>query len=348
MSKQAASAVEINPPVWINLLIGGRCRLHCPFCFAWQHDAPELSGETWARFLERLGGWLPGRPVTMSGGEPLLHPDIERIVRAASAAGLLPSLSTAGEPLDGPMALALPDWPLHSLTVSIDGLAATHDRLRGKKGLFRQTLNALDYLKEKRPEVRTTTVSVICAANVDELPALVDFLLDKPQIDAVTFQAIIFQAGADAVWRGGDEHRLWPPADKALAFLDWLERRRGTTTKIGNSPAQTALWRSYFEAPGDLPGRTDFCHVGYYNLTVKSDGGVYLCDFHEPIGNIADGHPRVIWQSETARAAREAMTSCGLYCNYLINCAFEDRHLAVLSPEEQDAYRRAVGKSPAG
>jgi MoaA/NifB/PqqE/SkfB family radical SAM enzyme len=277
----------------------------------------------------------------------LHHPEIERIIRAAADAGLKVNVSTSGEPLDDALVRAFPTWPVHGVALSLDGPEAIHDRLRGRTGLFRRSLDALDYFKEVRPDLRTTTAAVIGRATLPGLRELTEFLIAKPQIDRVYFQAIMV-FGETERWAAPDTLPDWPETGEVLAFLDWLGARRETAPKLVNSAAQVALWRRYFTAPAGLFDAVDACHVGRYTLTVKSDGAASLCDLHEPIGNVARANVRALWESAAARSLRERMNACRLPCIYLVNCSFEDLHLDALTEAEHAAYLRATRAFVAG
>ena len=77
----------------------GGCNFRCPFC----HNAPlvlpgqiahDSSAEEVLRFLKKRVGVLDG--VAVTGGEPLLHPDIDGFLREIKAMGFLIKLDTNG------------------------------------------------------------------------------------------------------------------------------------------------------------------------------------------------------------------------------------------------------------
>ena len=96
------------------------------------------------RELQELGVcWLG-----LTGGEPLLNPDIARIV-AAAADGCAVKLFTTGSTLTREKALALKQAGLFSVSVSLDHWqAGIHDRNRGLEGAFATALQALRIFKE--------------------------------------------------------------------------------------------------------------------------------------------------------------------------------------------------------
>jgi MoaA/NifB/PqqE/SkfB family radical SAM enzyme len=314
----------LPPPRYLNLLVGGRCDLRCPCCASWRQTTPETPGKAWARAMREIAAWLPGAAVTISGGEPLLHADIAAITRAAGEAGLAVNLSTSGQPLDDALVEELANWPLNGVTFSLDGFEATHDRWRGAPGLHRRATGWIERLKELRPALRTTAALVIRRDNLDELAAFTDWLLAKPEIDHLYFQAVAAQRGLFP--NGVDPRKMpWAPApERAAKFLVWLAARRETTKKIENSARQLALWRECFRDPAGVWAALGACRVGELALTILADGGVSLCCFEDAFARLGDAPLPELWRSPAADAVRRRMRACRQICNYVINCGCED------------------------
>jgi pyruvate formate lyase activating enzyme len=94
----------------------GGCTFRCPYC----HNAglvlrpetiPSMAVDYFLSYLDGRKGWLEA--VCLSGGEPLLHEDIEDILRVVRERGLLVKLDTNGsfpDRLEGLLAAGLLDW----------------------------------------------------------------------------------------------------------------------------------------------------------------------------------------------------------------------------------------------
>lgn len=329
---------NISPPVFLNVLVGGRCNLKCRFCPIWQNPSDEMEAEDWARFFADLGRWLPGRNLTLSGGEPLVHPGIERIVKSSFDAGFLVGLCTSGDTFDVKTIKTIAKWPLEGLTISIDGFENTHDYLRSRKGLYKSIMGFLDYLKDLNHNIRIVTSTVINRKNLNELREFSLMLLEKPQIDSISFQAITSNSGSHQVWSPPDRMALFPNANQADYFLDWLTQQRRKTDKIKNSLRQIAVWKNYFRASDQVRKLMPTCNIGNYTLTVSPSGNVRLCDFFNAIGNVKEENVKDIWYGKRAELMRNKMHACDHFCNFLINCGFEDFHLRLLSKKEREEY----------
>lgn len=80
--------------------------------------------------------------VAVTGGEPLLHPEIERIVKGLVSQARFVYLCTNGILLRQSLNKFAPS-PAFSFNVHLDGLADTHDRLTGRRGAFDQAIDAI-------------------------------------------------------------------------------------------------------------------------------------------------------------------------------------------------------------
>jgi MoaA/NifB/PqqE/SkfB family radical SAM enzyme len=122
------------------LLVNRGCNLRCSFCDLWEGKERLPLAQAEALFDEAVA--IGTRTVVLTGGEPTLHPDLPAIVRAARRRGLAVNVTTNGTTLDRHYE-TLRDAGVDSLSVSIDGLPATHDRIRGQDGAHARTWKQL-------------------------------------------------------------------------------------------------------------------------------------------------------------------------------------------------------------
>jgi MoaA/NifB/PqqE/SkfB family radical SAM enzyme len=115
-----------------------RCNLACAHCYLDASDRAsrdELTGDEARTFIADAAAM--GSPVLLlSGGEPLMRPDVFELGRFAIAQGLRVVLSTNGTLITAEVARQIADAGFSYAGVSIDGLPAVHDALRRKAGAF--------------------------------------------------------------------------------------------------------------------------------------------------------------------------------------------------------------------
>ena len=130
-----------SKPRTMLLLVNRGCNLRCSFCDLW--DRPDrVSLEALLPVLDDAAA-IGTRTLVITGGEPFLHKELFAIVAAARDRGMGVNITTNGTLVDRRWA-ELVSSGVSSLSISIDGLPETHDRLRGKAGAFAESWAALE------------------------------------------------------------------------------------------------------------------------------------------------------------------------------------------------------------
>lgn len=114
-------AMQLNLPYALTAEVTHRCPLHCPYCsnpIELQRRENELSTKTWQQVLQQAG-YLGVAQVHFTGGEPLLRPDLEQLVRHAREAGLYVNLITSGVGLTEARIRQLAEAGIDSVQLSV-------------------------------------------------------------------------------------------------------------------------------------------------------------------------------------------------------------------------------------
>jgi MoaA/NifB/PqqE/SkfB family radical SAM enzyme/SAM-dependent methyltransferase len=165
-------SIERIAELWFHLT--DRCNMACSHClFA---SSPGDGRELPLDRVLAIGAEAYGigcRLFALTGGEPLVHPHIERIVRELLGhEGAHVAMLTNALVLRPFLERLAPDPAFFHLQISLDGLSVHHDRIRGK-GAFETLLPTLQWLKrEGRPYTLSMCVN---DANVHEMPDVIDF-----------------------------------------------------------------------------------------------------------------------------------------------------------------------------
>jgi radical SAM protein with 4Fe4S-binding SPASM domain len=148
-----------------------RCNLACQHCGSRAGPArpDELSTEE-ALDLVRQLAQVGIREVSLIGGEAFLRKDWLSIAGAVRAAGMTPTMVTGGFGITPAMAGRMREAGIELVSVSVDGLEATHDLLRGRQGSWRQCFQTLSHLQGAGITVAANTQ--LNRLSMPELPLL--------------------------------------------------------------------------------------------------------------------------------------------------------------------------------
>ena len=170
---------------------GRRCNLRCRHCYSQSRDqayADELNHEEGVRLLDDLAGF--GVPVVLfSGGEPLLRPDIFKLIAHAAGRKLRAVVSTNGTRITPELALRLREAGLSYVGISLDGLEPTNDRFRGVPGAFQQALAGVRYCIAAG--VKVGLRFTMTRDNIADVGGIFD-LLEREGIPRVCFYHLVY------------------------------------------------------------------------------------------------------------------------------------------------------------
>jgi len=166
-----------GPVVIWNLI--RRCNLTCKHCYALSadHDYPgELSTAEVFATMDDLHAFGV-RALILSGGEPLLRPDLFEIAARARRMGFYVGLSSNGTLIDADMAARVAGAGFDYVGISLDGLRETHDRFRRMQGAFDRSLAAIRLLG--RHDVKVGLRFTMTSLNAHDLPAMLVLMRDE-------------------------------------------------------------------------------------------------------------------------------------------------------------------------
>ncbi len=163
-----------GPVVIWNLI--RRCNLACQHCYSISADhdfSGELSTDEVYRVMDDLRGFRV--PVLiLSGGEPLLRPDIFEISARARELGFYVGLSTNGTLIDERNIDKIEAAGYDYVGISLDGIGATHDKFRRCDGAFERSLHAVRLCRARG--IKVGLRFTLTQDNAVELPDLLELL----------------------------------------------------------------------------------------------------------------------------------------------------------------------------
>lgn len=277
-----------GPVVIWNLI--RRCNLTCKHCYSISADVDfpgELNTQQVFNTMDDLKSF--GVPVLiLSGGEPLLRPDIFSIAKRAKQQGFYVGLSSNGTLITEDNIGAIADAGFNYVGVSLDGLEVNHDKFRRKQGAFKASMHGIGLCKEKGIKVGIRTT--LNQNNLEDLPALLD-LMDEYNLDKFYLSHLNY-SGRGKRHRGEDAYFQATRAAMDLLFeRAWLDAEKGGSKEFvtGNNDAdavymlQWAAQRFPAEAVENL--RQHLINWG------GNSSGVNIAN----IDNLGTVHPDTFW-----------------------------------------------------
>ncbi|MGE5646386.1 MAG: radical SAM protein [Acidobacteriota bacterium] len=163
----ARRLVSTGAPVLAHLVVTRRCNLSCAYCNEYDHVSQPVPAETLYERVDRLAALGTG-VVTMSGGEPLLHPRLEDVIRRIRSHSMIAGMITNGYLLTAARIRELNRAGLDHLQISIDNVKPGPVSMKSLKVLDRK----LQLLAE-HADFHVNINSVVGAGHNDPQDALV-------------------------------------------------------------------------------------------------------------------------------------------------------------------------------
>ena len=275
-----------------------RCNLHCRHCgsdcFAASRDV-DMPLEDFLRAFDTIPAQERANPFTivLTGGEPLLRPDICEIGRALHGRGASWGIVSNGWFYDGAMQRKLLDAGMGALTVSLDGLAGSHDWMRGRPGSFDRAMRAIS-LAAAAPQLNFDVVSCINRRNIGELDALFDLLQQAGVRQWRIFTVI-------PIGRAADDPDMQLTDAEFTALMEFIARKRAAPGPMRVTFSCEGYLGRFENKVRDVPY---FCHAGINIASVLIDGRICACPnidrdaFSQ--GNIYEDDFYRVWQERFA------------------------------------------------
>ena len=252
--------------------------------------------------------------LVLSGGEPLIRPDIFEIAEYAVAKGLRVALATNGTLIDKHMAQRIVDAGIRRIAISLDGATAeTHDAFRALPGCFAQALEGIEHLRRQGMSVQINTT--VARHNIDELPQILSLALSLGADALHIFLLVPVGCGVEIA----DEQMLSPRQYEDV--LNWLYER----DQEGLLELKATCAPHYFRivrqrtaaekrprvaekaAASELHTMTKGCLAGTGVCFVSHKGEVFPCGYLPLLaGNVRERPLQEIWErSEVFSALRD-------------------------------------------
>jgi MoaA/NifB/PqqE/SkfB family radical SAM enzyme len=116
-----SAALDRDRPLIANLIVTRRCNLSCGYCFEYDKVSPPIPRALLEERIDHLAR-LRTVFVTLTGGESLLHPEVDTVVAYVRARGMTPFLNTNGYLLTREWIERLDAAGLYAMQISVDNV----------------------------------------------------------------------------------------------------------------------------------------------------------------------------------------------------------------------------------
>ena len=277
-------------PIEAQIIPIRRCNLSCTYCNEFDSSSKPVPTEEMIHRVDLLAG-LGTATITISGGEPLLHPELDEIIKKIRSHGMLAGLITNGYLLTPERIKRLNHAGLDHLQISIDNVKPD-DVSKKSLRVLRKKLGLLADLAQFDVNVNSVVGS----------------LVDTPEDALVVTRHALdlgFSSTVGLVHNGSG--RLQPLSDRQQSVYQQIERLK--------KPFHTsALYNRFHKnlARG-LPNEWQ-CRAGSRYLYICEDGLVHYCSQQR-------GHPGIPLEKygqEDLEREYHSVKGCAPYCT--ISC----------------------------
>jgi len=345
-------------PLHLTFFVTARCNALCQHCFYWdslnkgQH---ELSLDEIDRIASsmRRALWI-----AFTGGEPFLRQDLPEFAKILHDR-LRPvtlSINTNGIKTDQIVASAerlAANCPrtFVGILCSLDGLGATHDRIRGVPDNFNKTVRTfreLQTLSRRTSNLGVGISTTFCAWNQDEMDKMYEFVVNELKPDNWDLSFVRGKPMAPAIGIADVERYRRIKQRLEMAFEDgtlkyYSKMPLSRFVRAKERVATGAVLRTLETGAFQLP-----CHAGALSAVISEEGDVYACEMlADKLGNLRDANYDIaeLWRGERAVSMRRFIRDSQCFCTH--ECNMSINHLFSLSAYPEiltEMGRRLVGR----
>ncbi len=301
----------LKPISFVQWLVTNRCNAACGFCesSSGTPQPDELTHEEAIRLIRDLSG-MKVRRLILSGGEPLMRPDLFELMEYANQRAIALGLVTNGWFVPE-MADRLRRLKFFLYFTSIDGEGAFHDKTRAISGAFEHALQGLELFTRMRVPVRIVN-TVVHPGNISRLEKLTDVIAGS---GATSWRL----TPVSNVGRAAGEAR-YSLSREQLEYLDSFirEKRKMLNVDFGESHMYLGCFSR------EHTGRPFFCGAGLTRCSILPNGAVIGChqayDQALSEGNVRERSFAEIWKHGFVRFRKKEFREVCLECEHFDGC----------------------------
>jgi radical SAM enzyme (rSAM/lipoprotein system) len=249
-----------------------RCNMSCLHCGSdctRDSATPDMPMEHFLRVLDRIAALTdPSKVVVaITGGEPLMRDDLAEAGRKIHGRGFPWGMVTNGYLMSAQKMNELLQAGIRYLTISLDGLAADHEWLRGKRDSYARACKAISLASQARSQgLSYDVVTCVNQRNINHLEQLKNRLVDLGTTDWRL--ATIFSKG-----RAAENGELRLDGDQLRQLMDFIVATRKEGKILATYGCDSFLGAYEME----VRRAPFFCWAGINIGSVLVDGSLSAC-----------------------------------------------------------------------
>ena len=281
------SKIDRYPLRQIYFYLTEGCNLACRHCWiapkyqTGDHTYPSLDIDLFRSILDQARP-LGLSNVKLTGGEPLLHPEIREILNIIKTYGIRLTVETNGVLCTPELAQLMFECKEPFVSVSLDGIDPdTHEWVRGVKGCFESALEGIRNLVAVgfKPQI----IMTVMEHNKDQMEAVVR-LAESIGAGSVKFNIVQPTARGEKLHESGESLTI----DKLIEIGRWVETELAGSTNLVLDYGHPAAFRPLGRIFGKNSG---FGVCGIKGIIgVLADGSYALCGIGESVPELIFGH----------------------------------------------------------
>lgn len=315
-------------PIFLIWEVTNRCNSRCVTCFNWDKVMDVRKRELDLKQLEKVTKTMKTHllALALTGGEPFIREDLVDGLKIFYKNTKMNFLTIPTNAIHTDYILEqtkkiLDFFPGHlTIDISIDGIGPMHDKIRGVKGNFKQsvkTFNGLMKLKEKHKNLSVGVNTCINSVNQDSFIDIYKYIKEHFKgLDQHNFEVM---RGS-----GKDPHVKGPPIKWVMKHLKTikavLESYDYHNTGLTQRFLKAAKLRYHDVVAEHMKEGGEWlpCTAGKLAAYIDCDGNLFPCELYRPIGNLADFDYDFdkIWTSEKASEIRKEIYDIKCKCTH--------------------------------
>ena len=289
-----------------------RCNLHCRHCGSDCTSIGTFKDMPLKDFLDALDtiphNYRPkGFTIVLTGGEPLLRPDIVQVGKSIRSRGFGWGMVSNGFFYDEVMNRKLIDAGMGALTISLDGIGEDHNWMRGNPQSYERAVRAIA-IAAKEKNLDFDVVTCVNKRNIGKLDDMLDLLSDLGVRRWRLFTII-------PIGRAADDPEMQLSDGQLLYLMNHIAEQRKSG---GQGKTEVTFSCEGYLGPfeGKVRRNPFFCRAGINIASVLIDGSINACPnidrkaFRQ--GNIHEDNLYDVWENGFRQFRAREWTKTGI------------------------------------